>query len=137
MRPTEIKERYEERIEAILNGIRETVKEELPEANVSEIWDQSDDDFAWAIYIDGISDPIDITFYIAESENWDGEVHGINFIIEGVSKGGHPVMGIIPYNYTDKVWVDRNDEEALEERFQLVENANVCEAAELIRRAQE
>jgi len=77
-------------------------------------------------------DDVDICFEIAESLANDGSLDGINFILDITTVGGSMLGGLSPFNYTPEVWVDVNDEAAVEERFQIIEQADPEGIIELI-----
>lgn len=137
MTADEIKNKYEKRIEAYLQTIIDALREyELEVSDVSlETWS---DDYQWWVFTHPVgrvrSDGawVDICFTIAESEHWDGEENGINFMVEINSASGRQIGGVIPYNFTNEVWVSRDDEEAIDERFCFVERIDPLSAADLI-----
>jgi len=129
-----IKAKYEPRALAVLNNIRE----ELTTAGytVSEPFELDDDDAGrWDMVVEpseGREEVIDISFHFAESENWDGEKGGINFMLDVVSEGGRMLGGLTPYNYTESCWVKRNNPSAIEERFSIMEQADPFEVVGLV-----
>lgn len=141
--PEQLKDKYAPRIEASLSAIVAQLREDHDTLHVSEIYDMHCDDFRWSFNVytaaqaeatDEGSEPqgADVTFVICESEQYDGERNGVNFAVEIVGVGGEIIGGITPFNYTDRVWVSRCDPEAIEERFQLVEQADPGSAAQLV-----
>lgn len=140
MTPEEIKTKYEQRIIAILNSIRkELTQDDLLSCSYPD--DMTCDDYRWSMYVQTpeqiekqIEDEgVDISFLICESENWDGEENGVNFCIDIVGYGGEIIGGLHPFNYTEQVWVSRDNEEAIEERFSLMEQADCFVGVELVR----
>lgn len=137
MTPEQIKEKYEPRIIALLTAMRTALLEY--DLHVESPWLMEDEEFSWWMLVQTEAqhnaeelDGIDVRFTILESEHWDGEKNGVNFGIDITSVGGSIVGGLTPYNYTDEVWVSRDDEDAVEERFVLLETADTADAAELI-----
>lgn len=129
-----IKNRYTNRIEKILNELKKAIEEEL-DLNVSELdfWDC--DGYSWRLYIelDNEQDAgIDVSFQILESTSYDGSEDGINFSIEAVSVEGRMIGGCTPFNYTDDVWVSLEDENGIEERFRLMEELHPSDMVHLI-----
>jgi len=124
MTPEQIKTKYEPRILVILNAMRTALNE--AGHNCGESFDMSSDDYRWSMIINGDdgSNGINISFIIAESEYWDGEENGVNFMVDVVEFGGRMLGGLCPYNYSNKVWVSRDDEDAIEERFRIFEQAD-------------
>lgn len=122
MTPEEIKDKYKERIEKCMNTLRATLI--AMGYNVSELDFYDCDSSSWRmlLHVDDGED-VDISFTIAESEQYDGSDNGVNFMSDFVETGGHMLGGMCPYNYTDKCWVSRDDADAVEERFKLMEDA--------------
>lgn len=140
MTPEEIKDKYEKRILQILSDISDCLKDGDEGWKVGEAFEQHDDEYQWAILISKSDedpmeledDDIDIKFTILESEHNDGEENGVSFAIDAVTIEGCTVGGLTPYNYTKDVWVARDDEEAIERRFQIMQQADVSELIYLI-----
>ena len=135
--------KYEPRILEHMN----TIKNVLEHAGyaVSPPYDMHDEEFTWWMTVEtkkedarerdeyGQSqDDVDICFEIAESLANDGSLDGINFILDITTVGGSMLGGLSPFNYTPEVWVDVNDEAAVEERFQIIEQADPEGIIELI-----
>lgn len=75
---------------------------------------------------------VDITFRVLESEEWDGSEGGVSFGVDAVSMDGREIAKLAPYNYSSRVWVDRMDPHAVDERFLLVEGADPGELVYLV-----
>ncbi len=143
MTPEQIKEKYEPRIKKILEDIIESLKEETT-LQVEGPYDMHDDEYRWCLFITSEGDRkeneerdetyagIDLRFEILESEHCDGTEGGVNFGVDITDVQGHMIGGLCPYNYTDKVWVSRSDDDAVEERFCLMEQADVGEITYLL-----
>jgi hypothetical protein len=135
---TTVKDRYAERIVRILERIRETLQD--AGYQVAEPFDMTCDDYRWSMLVYVESEPegdvedgdIDITFQIAESEQFDGTEDGINFSLDIVTVGGRILGGLTPYNYTGDVWVNLDDAEAIEQRFSILEQADPADILDLI-----
>lgn len=91
-------------------------------------FDMSDDYYRWRFdttpsgEVDDAS--VDVCVEIAEAAAYgDDPVYGINFALDVVRWGGLILGGLTPFNYTDECWVDATDEEAVETRFQMIEEA--------------
>lgn len=74
----------------------------------------------------------DVQFDVDFSENHDGVKSGVNFSIHCSTRGGRIVGGLTPYNYGPECWVPRRDADAVEERFELLEQADHYELLYLI-----
>lgn len=77
---------------------------------------------------------VDIMFEISESRSYDDEmIDGINFGIQITENGGAMLGGLQPFNYTDQCWVHASDATAVEERFGVMEAADVDNIPNLIK----
>lgn len=134
MTPEAIKDKYEPRILAVLTRIAETLRE--AGYTVDDPLDLSCDQYWWSLLVhgDGEEDSIDISFKICESEQYDGEEGGVNFMLDIVEWGGRILGGLTPFNYTPQCWVDGSDEEAVEERFAIFEKADPADIVPILER---
>ena len=66
---------------------------------------------------------VDVSITTLESEVNDGEENGLNFSLDVVGWGGTMIGGMTPFNYSDRVWVARDDADAVEERWNLFQGA--------------
>lgn len=130
MSPEQIYEKYKGRIQAVMDGLRKALVEAGHDCE--EPSDESIDEYRWSMVVDG---NVDVTFTIAESEEYDGEEGGVNFMVDVVEEGGRPLGGLCPYNYTDKVWVSRGDDAAVEERFIILEKADPADIVTCVERS--
>lgn len=138
MTPEQIKDKYEKRIIRILRNIARAANAQgMTTTRPIEI---TDTEYAYNLVIapDGKrirhvrDEDVDVTFTVVESEERDGEENGVAFSLSINNVGGRVIGGMTPYNYTNDLWVSRDDEDAIEERFALFENADAQEAIELI-----
>lgn len=141
MTPEQIEQKYAVRVVAILGAISSDVQAEDETLVIGETYDMHCDEYRWSFNVcradqeqaaEHEPQGVDVSFVICESEQYDGEENGVNFAVEIVGVGGQIVGGITPYNYTERCWVPRDDEDAVEERFKLVEQAPASDAAYLI-----
>lgn len=140
MTPEQIKDKYEKRILTILSDISDCLKDSDGEWKAGSVNEMHDDEYCWGMLISKTDedpleldeDDIDIKVTILESEHNDGEEGGVSFSIDAVTVGGSQVGRLCPYNYTSDVWVDRGNEEAVERRFNLVQQTDVSELVYLI-----
>lgn len=113
--------------ERILRCIKDVEQEALSRGlNTGGPYDLSDEEYKWSILVyPGEEQEVgaDVTITIAESVAHDGIETGINFMSDIVGYGGSIIGGIAPYNYTPEVWVDIDDDEAIEERWKIFSNA--------------
>lgn len=143
MTPEEIKDTYSKRIEAILQEVVKALTEKTTLV-VGSPFDMGCDYYQWAVTAESPSEHTanteansteagtDITFTIAESEEWDGEENGVNFMLDVTSVGGEIIGGLTPYNYTPEVWVSRDDPDAIERRFQIMLNADTDSLVQMV-----
>ncbi len=130
--------KYEERAMALLKRIGAMLA--LHSMAVDEPWQMFGDDYRWSMMVwrevGDVRDPesgVDITIEIAESQAYgDDPEYGINFGLDIVEYGGRILGGLSPYNYTDQCWVDARDEDAVEERWLLLEQAHIGEIPSLV-----
>ncbi len=97
----------------------------------------SKDEYAWSLYVktpggDEDEDAVDITFRVLDSEEWDGTEGGVSFGVDAVTTSGEQLAQLTPYNYSDKVWVDIMDKDAVDARFLLVEGVDPSELVYLV-----
>ena len=121
MTPEQIKEKYEERITLLLASIADYFADS-GQYKVSSITDMSSDIYRWTFTLhrggDGSQD-IDFTITICESEFWDDCENGVNFLFDIVEWGGRVIGNFAVHQYSEKCWVSRDDEIAIEKRFEL------------------
>jgi len=88
-----------------------------------EPFDMSDDVYRWALLIRQEGAPpdsgVDVVITIAESNEYDGEGDGVNFMLDMTEYGGLIVGGVAPYNFTPDVWVKAADADAVRARWDL------------------
>lgn len=115
-----------------IKALLEQVRAEALERGLvcSEPGDMTDDCERWEVYVQPAGTPddehengVDVSITVCESEHYDGEENGLNFALDVVSYGGEIIGGLCPFNYSDRVWVPRDDEDAVEERWGLFAGA--------------
>lgn len=134
----EIETKYKPQMERIIGEIKQLFEEEG--YSTSEVDDYSDEHLRldFVVYKNGETeegpeeDDVDISFQVAPSLYFDGSLEGVNFMVDIVSVGGNMIGGLIPYNYSDDVWADINDESAVEERFNIFNNTDPYEILSLV-----
>lgn len=108
-------------------------------------FDLSCDDYKWALPVwrnaDKTQDEmIDIAvempvaYDYGEEHSFDG--HGMSFGISIVEWGGLILGGFQPFNYTDLCWVDGRDDEAVERRWKMIEDADLSQIPALCAKKQ-
>lgn len=141
MTPEQIKNKYEERIVTLLQKLVTVLT--ANDFTVDEPCDMSDDTYRWAFTVrfgdsekneKNEENDVDFIFTICESEQCDGTKNGVNFMLDITTVGGSCLGGVTPYNYTDRVWVNRNEENEIEDRFKLMEETfeNLCEDNQVV-----
>lgn len=126
----QVAKQYEPKIIELLNRIAADCKE--LGMNTIGPDEMSDEDSKWSLTVlrpgdtekspDAIDRGADVTITIADSQQYEGEAQGVNFTLDAVATPGEIIGQITPFNYTEDVWVDLNDEEALRARFGLIED---------------
>lgn len=133
MTPEQVNEKYEPRVRVVLAEIATALREDG--WLTGPICDMCDDEYSYALLVsrydadpsDLLDDDVDIKFELLESEHCDGSEDGLSFAISVHTVGGEIVGGLSPYNYTTDVWVPRDDVDAIERRFAILEQADVGE----------
>lgn len=153
-----IKERYEKRINALLEQMSDLcVKEGMISGGIGEmhdeeyrwyltLWRCEDDRKPYREYGENAFgvDPkeqvpcydksVDIAFEIAEAQTYgDDPIDGVNFAVQITENGGRMLGGLTPYNYTGECWVPASDEDAVEERFKIMEDASIDSVPDAVR----
>lgn len=128
MTPEQIKEKYDEPIMDILSDISSYLADS-GHYIVGTPFDMHSNTYQWLFTLyrrpdnSDLSEPdnkdIDFTITIAESEFWVGKENGVNFMFDIVEWGGRIIGNFAPGNYTENCWVCRDDDAAVEARFQL------------------
>jgi hypothetical protein len=115
-----------------INTYLQTIGEALRASglDVDGPYDMTADDYRWSLIVrpDANSpddDIIDVTVEIAEASTYgdDDAPNGINFGLTVVEYGGRILGGKTPFNYTDEVWVNAADADAVAQRWALFDAA--------------
>lgn len=86
----------------------------------SEVYEDNSDDYGYGCSIKSPNgSSLGVQFHLVDSGDGDDGIynqHGnFHFLVE--KEGGVPLASIVPYNYTDEVWVDYPDFEEWETRL--------------------
>lgn len=136
-----VKDRVAPRAVSLLERIRDVVRDADFTADDEPSF-MDGDDYRWSLRVwrpgeAGEESCIDVSIEIAEAMSYgDDEAHegfGVNFGLDLVEWGGRILGGLTPYNYSDKVWVDARNEDAVSERWRILEDADVTGIPELIK----
>ena len=123
-----VKDRYNDRILAILARIRDAVREaglqcDNPEATHG-------DRFEWSLCIgEKVPHLIAVNLVICEQRDYEGAGTGITFRLAATQIDGCVLAEFSPGNFTPKVWIDVTDSDAIENRFALFETFDPWEMA--------
>jgi len=121
-----VKDRYSDRILAILARIRDALRGAGLQCDDPEA--MHCDRFEWSLGV-GPTKPRDgvVNFSITEEPDYEGEGTGITFHLTILEDGGR-VLGVFsPFNFTPDVWIDVADADAIEDRFALFEGLDPLE----------
>lgn len=100
---------------------------------VSEVSDFTDSDLSVMFLVESDNhEPIDLTFRLLDAAEWDGNDNGTSFALDIVAEGGRIVGGCHPFNYSDGVWVNPQDADAVQKRWELFGNAIATSGDEII-----
>lgn len=98
------------------------------------------DDYRWSMVVRRPDAPeaseddlVDLTVELAEADEYEGDDArgGINWGLDIVEYGGRILGGLTPFNYTDKCWVPMGHSGAVEERFAILEAADISDIPSL------
>lgn len=122
-----LKVKYEPKIKAALQAIADSLIAKgyklWRDSETGEVvYDYSDEEYGW-----GINQPDPMTpgnafgielYMTEEREREGGEGTGISFLLSGAKETGELLYSFAPGNYTPHVWVDMNDDDDVEGRWQ-------------------
>lgn len=137
--PSKLKRKYEKRIIGLLNIVAKDLEKDF---DVGEPFDLfAGEEFHWAlnIYRKGSpedADPLaDVSVRILEAKYCDDpdDKFGVNFSVDVVEYGGAVIGGCTPYNYSNDVWVDRRNSDAVEERFSFLDENMMHDVSKSLR----
>lgn len=125
--PSKMKRKYEKRIIAVMNRVREWLEERFDCAAPGEFTCDEDYEWIFSVYDKGAPEDaqpmFDVKFSILESRYADGaDRFGVNFNIDAVTVEGEELARTCPHNWSDKCWVSRKDPAAVEDRFRIFED---------------
>lgn len=136
-----VKARYEERIQAILKKAAEVCAEEGIVCD--KVFAFDGDEYSWVLPTwrsqhdkdtDNNNNRVDIQFEIAEAKAYnDDPLDGINFALNITEWGGRMLGGMTPHNYTDQCWVPAHVDKAVNDRFLLIEEADLSTLPNLVK----
>lgn len=134
-RVREIATEYEAPMRRMLDEIAAVLTESGFEC--SDLYDMTDCEFSWSFTAKPVGtseeQSFDVQVTINESAEHSGTYDGINFSLDVGYWGGLIVGKCTPYNYTERVWVDAGDQEAVKERWQEFAGAvDACDVADSI-----
>jgi hypothetical protein len=86
------------------------------------------DELRWEFDIKHNTGYMTVEIIVMESLEHEPSLDGINFMFEIITDDAQVPWGYAPYNYSPEVWVDLNDMDAVDERFEMIEDADIGEA---------
>jgi hypothetical protein len=131
-----IKDRYHQRILAVLGRVRNRLTEVGIDCDTPTTM-HIDHHYSWTFTatVPGL-EPVAIDLKIVEAarygEERDDGKPGINFALRFLALGGQLLGTFSPYNNMPEFWVDATDKRAVEERFRLFEEADVSAVSNLV-----
>ena len=69
--------------------------------------------------------PCNVKIVLLESECRKGNQDGVAWLLDCIGIDGMSIAHIDPYNYTPKLWIPLEDDAAIEERFKILEDADL------------
>ena len=115
-----VKDRYNDRILAILARIRDAVREAGLQCDDPEA--THGDRFEWSLCVgEKGPDAIAVNVVICEQRDYEGAGTGVTFRLAATQIDGRVLAEFSPGNFTPAVWIDVTDSDALEDRFALFE----------------
>lgn len=133
--------RYGDRCIAILTELRKILIDQGMFA--TEPLDDSNDEYRWTIGVwrtpeqGSPEDSIDVAITLEEAAEYGDDEHpfGMSWsLVASEYNGGIPAE-LRPYNYTPEVWIDGRDDQAVEERFKLIEDSDLDDIPRLLKEA--
>ena len=123
-----VKDRYDDRILAILGGIRDTVRRAGLQCDDPE--PTHGDRFEWSLRVgEKGPDTIAVNLVICEQRDYEGAGTGITFRLAATQIDGRVLAEFSPGNFTPAVWIDVADGDAIEDRFAVFETFDPYEMA--------
>jgi len=120
-------ETYNPKIKTLLEQVR---AEALERGFLcDEPCEMTDEEYKFCLLVQPAGTPsdaeigVDVSITTLESECNDGEENGLNFSLDVTGWGGTIIGGMTPFNYSSRVWVQRDDAEAVQERWELFQGA--------------
>ena len=114
-----VRKTYGKRMLRTMAALRSDIAKTFPELNPDEPMEMDADMYSVNILLKPEGrEPIDVSFEIVESHDYEGVDGGYTFRMDIVEMGGRMVGGFSPFNYTEQVWCKTKP--AIRERFDLV-----------------
>ena len=121
-----VKDRYNDRILAILARIRDAVREAGLQCDNPE--PMHGDRFEWSLRVgEKGPDTIAVNLVICEQRDYEGTGTGITFRLAATQIDGRVLAEFSPGNFMPEVWLDVTDDDAIEDRFALFEGLDPLE----------
>lgn len=126
------------RVEALIESLREALSEAGYDPSMPD-WMYGN--FYGTFFVspkDG-TEAVDVSFQFVDGRadadgDGDGEQGTVALSLDVTSEEGRMLGGMTPYNYSEDLWVDMTDDEAVDERMSLFEQASVESFVELFRK---
>lgn len=127
-------EQHNDRALAFLRRIAEHITNEgIPVMQAAPMWD---DNFRWGFATTDDDEQVgegsvDFMLELLEQRDFDGAdaEPGVNWALTVSLWGGQVLAAYQPFAYTEKCWVDAYDDDAVKQRFALIEGMDVRKMA--------
>ena len=119
-----VKETYGPIFLSALNQIKRAA--ERAGWTATDVWEENYENYRWSFLVSPIArdfegdeheSDIDVVYELIESKSLGNETEGVAWSLDISSYGGSIIGGFTPGNYTDDLWVDMRDDEAIKRRF--------------------
>ena len=122
-----VRKTYGPKMIRTMHALSERIKKELPELHAESEWELDCDSYSVVVRLvpDG-REPVDVSFSICESTDYEGIEGGYTFRVDIVEDGGRIVGEFSPYNYSEQVWCKTRA--AIAERFEMFPTAILADS---------
>lgn len=119
--PEKAKERYENHIMDFLNKVKSYAASRPHWTKIDDnsiFFEDGGEEYQWFFGAECYGVDVSVEFTIVERRVHEDNKSGLTFSLKADGKGGFPIDGCIPYNYSPFVWASTRAE--LEHRFEFI-----------------